>query len=427
MATSGGPNVNRDGLVLFLDTPTNRSFRGENTENLVPSGQRTCSSNFSRRGYHVEVWSYALVTDVFGRANATKISITPTGNNNQPYADWGFTAHKSGGSQIGDVYTVSFDYKVTKNTTVPSLAVVYANGYKSPTSANAATFSNETHTPLKDGWTRFSETATITTAGNTWWRFGMSSNNNETEVYVDNFQLELKSKTTPFVDGTRGTTVATGGGWQDMSGNNNHGELVNGVTTDSDGTLQHSLDFDGTNDYIDLGTQFNSLTTFAVEGVFKTDVSSGTDSYQNIWGAGTINSTADYTGISIGNFTGGYTDESFHVSINDTTYQAFVRNGAGFYFDGKYHHFVVNIEPGNNTIYIDGKQQSITYRYGNINTDTGGLNGITNNNTYIGKRSYTGSAGHFNGKIPLIRMYDRGLTQQEVLENYKAIKSRYGL
>ena len=427
MGANAGPDIVSDGLVLALDAADNNSFRGEPTENLVPSGQRTCSSNFTRRGYHVEQWFYALETNVFGRADATKISITPTGNNSQPYADWGFTAHKSGGSQVGDVYTVSFDYKVIKNTTVPSLTVVYANGYKSPTSAGAASLSNETHTPLEDGWTRFSETATITTAGNTWWRFGMASNNNETEVYVDNFQIELKSSRTRFVDGTRGTTVAAGGGWADISGNDNHGEILNGTSTSNDGSVLGALDFDGSNDYIDLGTQFNSLTTFAVEGVFKTDVSSGTDSYQNIWGAGTINSVGDYTGISIGNFTGGYNDESFHVTINDTTYQAFVRNGAGFYFDGKYHHFVVNIEPGNNTIYIDGEQQSITYRYGSINTDTGGLNSISNNNSYVGRRAYPNSEGYFNGKIPLLRIYNRGLTQQEALDNYNSLKTRFRL
>jgi len=185
------------------------------------------------------------------------------------------------------------------------------------------------------------------------------------------------------------------------------------------------LDFDGVDDYIDLGTQLNSLTTFAVEGVFKTDLSSSSDTYQNIWGAGTTDDF--FTGISIGNLTGTYNDESFHVLINDSTYQAFVRKGSGFYFDGKYHHFVVNIEPGNNTIYIDGELQLITYRYGNINTDTGGLAGISNNNSYIGRRTYPITPGYFNGKIPLLRIYNRGLTNQEVSNNYNLQKSRFGL
>ena len=207
----------------------------------------------------------------------------------------------------------------------------------------------------------------------------------------------------------------------DITGNQNPVTLQNGVGSSTDNL--GVLDFDGVDDYIDLGTQLNSLTTFAVEGVFKTDLTSG-DTYQNIWGAGTDNSTV---GISIGNFTSTYSNESFHVVINGATYQAYIRKGSGFYFDGKYHHFVVNIEPGNNTIYIDGELQSITYRYGNINTDTGGLVGISNNNSYIGRRGYSASPGYFNGKIPLLRIYNRGLTNQEVSNNYNSLKSRFGL
>ena len=427
MGANAGPDIVSDGLVLALDAADNNSFRGEPTENLVPSGQRTCSSNFTRRGYHVEQWFYALETNVFGRADATKISITPTGNNSQPYADWGFTAHKSGGSQVGDVYTVSFDYKVTKNTTVPSLGVVYANGYKSPTSAGAASLSNETHTPLEDGWTRFSETATITTAGNTWWRFGMSSNNNETEVYVDNFQIELNSSRTRFVDGTRGTTVATGGGWKDISGNDNHGEILNGTSTSNDGSVLGALDFDGTNDYIDLGTQLNNLTVFTVEGVFKTDITGGADTFQVIFGAGPLN-TSNYTNISIGNLTGSYPDESFHVVLKAHTLQFYVRNGANFYFDQKYHHFVVNTEANKNAVYIDGVEQSLTYSQGSSAIDWGGINSLGASNVCaIGRRSYNGGNGYFNGNIPFIRVYNRSLTEKEILANYNSLKSRFGL
>jgi hypothetical protein len=65
-------------------------------------------------------------------------------------------------------------------------------------------------------------------------------------------QVEQKSYATTFVAGTRGTTVATGGGWADLTGNGNHGELVNGVRESGDNL--GSLDFDGVDDYIDMGS-----------------------------------------------------------------------------------------------------------------------------------------------------------------------------
>jgi hypothetical protein len=46
----------------------------------------------------------------------------------------------------------------------------------------------------------------------------------------------------------RGTTVATGGGWADLTGTSNHGELVNGPTYNS--SNGGSLVFDGSNDMI---------------------------------------------------------------------------------------------------------------------------------------------------------------------------------
>jgi hypothetical protein len=48
----------------------------------------------------------------------------------------------------------------------------------------------------------------------------------------------------------------------------------------------------------------------------------------------------------------------------------------------------------------------------------------------IGGFTYKGAGGsgeYFNGNIPKVELYNRGLTAQEVEQNYKATKSRYGL
>lgn len=214
--------------------------------------------------------------------------------------------------------------------------------------------------------------------------------------------------------------------WFDLSGNDNNGTLTNGPTYN--GVNGGVINFDGVNDHINLGTQVISLVpnAFSVEGFFKTSALSSDDTYQNIWGGGRI-SASSYTGIAVGNLTSAYADESFHAVINAGTLQMIVREGSGFYFDGKYHHFVVNISPGNNTIYIDGVQKSVTYRYGTINTDIGGLDGFTNDAIYVGRRAYDASAGHFNGKIPLVRMYNRALTATEITQNFNTQRARFGV
>ena len=65
-------------------------------------------------------------------------------------------------------------------------------------------------------------------------------------IYVCDFQSEVKAYATQYTPDSRGATVATGGGFADLSGYNNHGELVNGVSYNSDNC--RSLVFDGIDD-----------------------------------------------------------------------------------------------------------------------------------------------------------------------------------
>jgi len=409
-----GPNIATNGLVLALDAANPRSFRGEPTENLVPtSGMRLCSTAFTRNSSHVETWTYSRETNVFGRANVTKATITPTGTTAQPYADWGFAAYKTGGSEIGDVYTVSFDFKVVEGTTTPTLNTVYANGYKTPDSSGAASLGTQYFKDLGDGWTRYSRSATITVAGNTWWRFGMNSNNNPTTVYVDNFQVELKSSSTRFVDGTRGTTVATGGGWADLSGNAYHGEILNGTTTDSDETIQGTLEFDGTNDYVSLGD------LDLVTGAFSI----------NVWFKGNPSQTGTYAALvskddagNFGNFNMGGDSGNNYVrfGFSGTNGQKEVSNSS--YYDLKANTWV------NYCGTWDGSSTLKLYRNGVVIDTNSSANGtliLNNNNLIIGDR--TATDGFFGGKISLVQIYTKELTSNEVLKNYNATKGRFGL
>jgi len=221
-------NTISDGLVLDLNAKNITSFLDNKPiENLVPSGGRTGDSALPRQSYHIRAWTYSIVQNFVGRDSVIRLYINPPGTDSTaPYADYGFYAYKSGGSQVGDVYTISMDYYVAQGSSSPAITIAYANGYKNPTSANAASFGSATITDLGNGWYRRTQSATITTAGNTWWRGGLGSNNIETEAYIDNIQIELNSVATPFVDGTRSQNTA----WKDISGNSNDSTLTNSPT-----------------------------------------------------------------------------------------------------------------------------------------------------------------------------------------------------
>ena len=423
MATIGGPNTEKDNLVFGYDTgygvadnsTTTRFYPGEPSVNLLPSGPAAGTGDFSRQAAHNESFTYSKVTNYRGRADVHRLYINPTGNTADPYADFGGQYHKSGGSAVGDVYALSLDFYVKKGINKPSLSSIYANGYKSPTSAGAASLSVNNDVDLGDGWTRRTRIATITTAGNTWWRFGCNTNGNETEVYIDNVQIELKSHATPFVNGTRSSTQSL----IDLKRTTNID--VSNVSFDSTGQPE----FDGSDDCIDLGDSLNSIGSAATfEMVFKATETNDTYRIMLGWGYGNSN----YSGIHIGSWTSGVSDESFHVTFNASTLTMLVRKGHTFYKDNKYHHAVVTAGVNNYSIWIDGVEQTFTLQYGTQSTVFSNIVGYNSNIvSHIGKRPYGGGSGYFKGEIPVMKVYDRILSDDEIKQNYNAYKNRFDI
>lgn len=86
MGAKAGPRISQEGLIFYADPINRDSFPGEPTENLVPAGQRTCASTFTRQGYHLETWNYTLETNIDGRSDVNKVWHTNPGPDNA-YAD----------------------------------------------------------------------------------------------------------------------------------------------------------------------------------------------------------------------------------------------------------------------------------------------------------------------------------------------------
>jgi hypothetical protein len=410
MGIHRGPNTVKDDLVFGYDTgdgvadnsTATRFYPGESTINLIPSSAATGTGNFSRSSHHNEGFTYSNVTNYRGRANVHRLYINPSGNTAAPYADYGGQYYKSGGSVVGDVYAISFDFYVAKGNNSPSLSTAYANGYKSPTNAGAASITANSDVDLENGWTRRTRIATITIAGNTHWRFGLNTGGNETEAYLDNVQIELKSHATPFIDGTRSSTASL----IDLKRTTNID--VSNVSFDSTG----QPDFDGTGDFIKASSTHSITGDITLEGVFNEDTSSSPHT--------TVICTD--TGHQYGVKLMSYKNSNRYGLWLGFGSSSYVAMHAGTLDNNTTYHLVGSWEQSTGVvkIYLNGVLKSTL--------STGQTSAISLNEAkvVIGADYHSLSYG-LNGKVYVGKVYQKVLTATEVKQNYNAYKNRFDI
>lgn len=199
--------------------------------------------------------------------------------------------------------------------------------------------------------------------------------------------------------------------WNDVSGNGNNGTLTNGPIFSN-----NSIVFDGVDDYVDCG-----LSTFQPTALtLSVWVSRGTLADGGIIVRGNINAATEL-GISFG-----YTPD-------------FGPGGAfppGYYIVGRitsatnqllYMYPTSSLNTFHNIAYtIINNTSAALYYDGNLvaSTNTIGSIGINGTNILLGKWN---NYGALNGKISNALIYNRALSATEVLQNYNAQKSRFGL
>ena len=189
--------------------------------------------------------------------------------------------------------------------------------------------------------------------------------------------------------------------WSDLSSSGNHGTLTNSPTFNSTGYF----DFDGSNDQVTMGTNpFLGGAKSTVEFVLSFDAVTNAFTEQP-WcefGSPSNNAIRLYF-IRNNNIAVGYYANdavfSFTPSINTIYNIAITEDGTG------------GVE-----LFVDGTSRGT----GDIHTPN------TSGNTFrIG--TFNSTNGSFNGKIYLARLYNRDLTASEVLQNYNAQRSRFGV
>ena len=222
----------------------------------------------------------------------------------------------------------------------------------------------------------------------------------------------------------RKSYVDGSGTWYDLSGNGNDGTLTNGPTFDSGNG--GSISFDGTNDRVDF-------TTFSTSNYYELENSPFS---VNFWirfpsafptsGEGVINNQQYYTESATNS--GG-----FGISVNSTSFIVLLTeaiNGASSSSVGTGIAFAnLNLNEWYNI--------SFTYSYGNMNSYLNGVNTNTStlnrswstttlNRLRIGS-STQGGWGSVNADISNVMLYNKTLSENEVIQNYNTLKSRFGL
>ena len=196
--------------------------------------------------------------------------------------------------------------------------------------------------------------------------------------------------------------------WTDLSGNNNTGTLTNGPTF-SDGNMG-SIVFDGTNDYVSVpsSTSFNFGTgDFTVEmWVYPTSVKSfslldfrinETNPNGNAFVIATSTSSPLYAWVV---YQGG----------NQIVGSVMVAN--------QWVQLVVNRVGTSVKMFLNGVQIGSTWTTSNTFTD----------GAFVLGTDYPLNARFFQGNVSTIKVYkSKGLTSDEIRQNYNATKGRFGL
>lgn len=201
----------------------------------------------------------------------------------------------------------------------------------------------------------------------------------------------------------------TGTAIKNLASTNNNGTLVNGVAFNSENG--GSLVFDGINDYITLGSTLAMTPAGTISFWIKltNPITTGYASNQRPFGKNT-NFECRWGGspVPLNN-----RRVSFDINSSDN-----VLSNKTEWLNTIYYNITLTYNSAVNVsyIYIQGIQDAI---------GTAGNPSLLSGNFIIGATNSL--SGFVNGKISMFSIYNRALSADEVLQNFNANRSRYGL
>jgi len=182
----------------------------------------------------------------------------------------------------------------------------------------------------------------------------------------------------------------------DLSGNGIDGTLSHAsIGTDTSGTM----DFDGSTDYVSV-TMPSVGPSLTIASWVNPDVDTGGDNYKAIF---------DWLGGA--DFIFGYRNNK----IAQYSYQSDLLYSDTDLTVGGWNYIVLTRTASVVTFYLNGVAD------GGDSTSTRTPSGVA----HIGSRS--GTTYEFDGKIAILRVYDRVLSAKEISQNFNAQRSRFGV
>ena len=203
----------------------------------------------------------------------------------------------------------------------------------------------------------------------------------------------------------------SGTSWTDLIGRSQVGTLTNGPTYSS--SNGGSIAFDGVNDFVNFGTSYTGLdlvsksiqcwinkTSDGSYGIFDKDFDNGAPNYGG-WGLWiqSNNKLWWWNHANLDLFDDGSTTVSNSTWTNVAVTYNYATFTANFYING-----VLNSTKTNTNIVEKAS---------------------TGQNMQIG--AIRGNTANFPGSISFVKAYNRVLTAAEILQNFQALRKRYGV
>ena len=227
------------------------------------------------------------------------------------------------------------------------------------------------------------------------------------EIVTSNLAYHLDANNSSSYGGSGST-------WTDLvAGTNN--ATINGATyTEGTGNQGYYFDFDGTNDYVEIGSPIVSGNTFTIELWCRNDAATMPSSETAFTTEGASTDTTDLVRYDGDRWT--FKGVSFLMS---RTYTVHVPQGQEW-------NQVVAVVYANSGNSVDIRVK--IYLNGQLSNSMTGLKNFgysAGNGNILGRQSP--GTGLWDGQISILRYYNAALTDANILTNYDANKGRYGL
>ena len=202
-----------------------------------------------------------------------------------------------------------------------------------------------------------------------------------------------------WLDGSTGNNYEQTGTWKDLSGNGNDGQLVNFGYIEDSGWGDGGLNFDGVDDYVRVPNVLNMDGDFTVE----------------IWAESDVYNTARALFNTNARASSPWNGKGFCITniFNPQYLYCYINDGINERLS-----LVINYESTFNNSHIVVKREgNMMYSFFNY-TRQNSLD-ISSCESFKTDNDITIARG-YKGKVKVVRIYDRALSNEEILQNYQA-------